>query len=120
MRFTHATFHTLGRTSTVAAALACDGGTITAVGSPRRVARSGGDEVDLQGRVVLPGLIDAHGHLRHLAQALRAVDLTGAASEAEAAARVAAFAAERPELTWISGRGWDQTQWPGASFPSAA
>ncbi|HZU76053.1 MAG TPA: amidohydrolase, partial [Dehalococcoidia bacterium] len=105
----------------MAQALAVDAnGRVLAVGTARQVTRFGGDEVDLRGRVVLPGFTDAHGHLRHLAQALQSVDLTDAVSADDAAQRVARFIdAHRPE-GWITGRGWDQTRWPGGAFPSAA
>jgi predicted amidohydrolase YtcJ len=75
---------------------------------------------DLGGRAVLPGLTDAHAHLMHLAGARLAVDVAGATSEADAAARVGAAAARLAPGEWIGGRGWDQNRWAGGEFPTVA
>src|SRR5262245_17048413 len=67
--------------------------------------------LDLGGRPVLPGLVDAHGHLMFLARGRLALDAGGAASE-DAVARLVAEAARRARPgEWIGGRGWDQNQW---------
>jgi predicted amidohydrolase YtcJ len=76
--------------------------------------------VDLGGRTVLPGLVDAHGHLMLLARARLELDLAAARSEDEIARMVAAAAARLRPGEWIAGRGWDQTRWPGARFPTRA
>jgi len=76
--------------------------------------------VDGAGRTVIPGLIDAHGHVFSHGRALLSVILTGAASEQEAAQRVADFAVENPEVEWIQGRGWNQVLWESNEFPGAA
>ena len=76
--------------------------------------------LDGDGRTVIPGLIDAHGHVFSHGRALLSVILTGAASESEAAQRVADFAAENPEVEWIQGRGWNQVLWESNEFPLAA
>jgi len=76
--------------------------------------------VDVGGRAVLPGLVDAHGHLMYLARARLTLDAGGAASE-EAIARMVGEAAGRARPgDWISGRGWDQNLWPGRQFPGKA
>jgi predicted amidohydrolase YtcJ len=76
--------------------------------------------LDLGRRAVLPGLVDGHGHLMLLARARLELSLAGAASEEEAASAVRAAAAHRRPEEWITGRGWDQTQWPGQRFPTRA
>jgi len=76
--------------------------------------------LDLGGRAVLPGLVDAHGHLMYLARGRLTLDAGGMASE-EAIARVVAEQAGRTRAgEWISGRGWDQNLWPGRQFPTRA
>ena len=65
--------------------------------------------LDLGGRTVVPGLIDAHVHLLWFGQFLGQVDLGGARSAEEAAAR---SAAHRPDGEWVSGSGWDPNAWP--------
>ncbi|MFK7830135.1 MAG: amidohydrolase [Congregibacter sp.] len=74
-------------------------------------------QVDGKGLSLLPGLIDAHGHVAGLGQTLASVDLTGSASEAEAVARVAALARSEPDNDWLLGAGWNQVLWPGGEFP---
>lgn len=76
--------------------------------------------IDLGGRAVLPGLVDAHAHLMGLARARLMIALGDAASEADAARRVAEAAAKTAAGEWLAGRGWDQTRWPGARFPTRA
>jgi predicted amidohydrolase YtcJ len=76
--------------------------------------------LDLGGRAVLPGLVDGHGHLMLLARARLELNLATAGSEEEIARMVAAAAARRRPGEWITGRGWDQTRWPGQAYPSRA
>ncbi len=47
-------------------------------------------------------------------------DLTGTRSKAEILARLQAFAATLPPGAWLLGRGWDQNDWPGQAYPTAA
>ncbi|MBI2619249.1 MAG: amidohydrolase [Ignavibacteriales bacterium] len=74
--------------------------------------------VDLQGRTVLPGFIDAHAHLMNLALLRTTINLFGVPSELEAAKVVQRRLAEVREGVWIRGRGWDQNLWSGKKFPS--
>jgi predicted amidohydrolase YtcJ len=76
--------------------------------------------VDGGGRDVVPGLIDAHAHLMNLGFALLRADLVDAASKEEVIARLKAFEATLPKGAWLLGRGWDQNDWPGKQFPTAA
>jgi len=76
--------------------------------------------IDLGGGVAVPGLVDAHGHLEGLGEALESVDLTGCTSLDVLVERVAARAAELPPGAWVTGRGWDQTRFPGQEFPRHA
>ncbi len=76
--------------------------------------------VDGAGATLLPGLIDAHGHIADYGQSLSLVDLSGASSEAEAVARVRAYAEAHSGTGWLLGRGWNQVLWPGKSFPTKA
>lgn len=76
--------------------------------------------IDGDGITVLPGLIDAHGHILSYGLSLLRVDLTGTSTEQEAAERVAAFYTQNSALDWIQGRGWNQVLWDSNSFPTAA
>ena len=76
--------------------------------------------IDLRGRGVLPGLIDAHGHVLGYGRLMQELDLTGSRSRAEALSRLAGFAAKAPGSGWIVGRGWNNELWDDDRFPSAA
>ena len=76
--------------------------------------------VDGKGRVVMPGLIDAHAHIMGIGFAALTLDLSETHSLAEAQARIAAYAAAHPDRPWIIGRGWNQELWGLGRFPTAA
>jgi predicted amidohydrolase YtcJ len=74
--------------------------------------------LDLGGRTVIPGMVDAHAHLLGLGQSLQTVNLVGTKSYDEVIARVVARAKDVPAGQWIIGRGWDQNQWGDTRFPT--
>ncbi|MEO6198333.1 MAG: amidohydrolase, partial [Sphingomicrobium sp.] len=76
--------------------------------------------VDLGGRTMLPGLIDAHGHILGLGFAALTLDLTGTTSLADLQQRLRDYAAAHPDYPWIVGRGWNQESWSDKRFPTAA
>lgn len=73
--------------------------------------------VDMQGKTILPGLIDAHCHFYGYAKGLRECNLTGTKSFEEVVARVQSFA-KTNKRSWIVGRGWDQNDWPVKQYPN--
>ncbi|MGH6649869.1 MAG: amidohydrolase [Sphingopyxis sp.] len=75
---------------------------------------------DGKGKTLIPGLIDAHGHVMGLGFSLMLLDLSETKSLAEAQAAIRAYAAENPEMPWIIGRGWNQEKWGLGRFPTAA
>ncbi|AJA10182.1 amidohydrolase 3 [Sphingopyxis fribergensis] len=75
---------------------------------------------DGQGKTLIPGLIDAHGHVMGLGFQLMLLDLSGTNSLAEAQAAIRKYAAENPEMPWIIGSGWNQEKWGLGRFPTAA
>ncbi len=75
---------------------------------------------DGKGRTLIPGLIDAHGHVMGLGFSLMLLDLSGTSSLAEAQAAIRQYAADNPEVPWIIGRGWNQEKWGLGRFPTAA
>ena len=78
------------------------------------------DEViDGEGKVMLPGLIDAHGHLLGLGANLLEVNLRDSKSAKHAASMVADYAFANTTQDWITGRGWNQELWSDRAFPRA-
>lgn len=75
--------------------------------------------IDGEGKVMLPGLIDAHGHLLGLGANLLEVDLRESTSAQNAAKMVADYAFAKPAQAWITGRGWNQELWSDRAFPTA-
>jgi len=76
--------------------------------------------VDEQGRTMLPGLIDAHGHVMQLGRDALQLDLVGTHSLAELQQRLRDYAVANPNTKWILGAGWNQELWPDRKFPTAA
>jgi predicted amidohydrolase YtcJ len=76
--------------------------------------------VDGGGRTMLPGLIDAHGHVMDLGFAALRIDVTGTHSIAELQQRLRDYAATHPNDPWIVGFGWNQEMWAEKRFPTSA
>ena len=75
---------------------------------------------DGKGQTMLPGLIDAHGHVMGVGFQALTLDLSATNSLAEAQAAITAYAAKYPDRFWIIGRGWNQEKWGLGRFPNAA
>ena len=75
--------------------------------------------IDGGGKTMLPGLIDAHGHVLGYGHSLLRVDLLNSTSELDAVNRTKTYVKNNPSSNWVLGRGWNQVQWPSNSFPSA-
>jgi predicted amidohydrolase YtcJ len=76
--------------------------------------------IDGRGRTLLPGLIDAHGHVMGLGFNAMQLDLSDTRSLEEALQRLRAYVAANPTPRWIVGRGWNQERWGLGRFPTAA
>ena len=76
--------------------------------------------IDGGGRTLLPGLIDAHGHVMGLGRSAIQLDLVGTGSLQDLQQRLRAYAAAHPDDPWIIGRGWNQELWADKRFPTAA
>jgi predicted amidohydrolase YtcJ len=71
-----------------------------------------------EGRTLLPGLIDAHGHVLGLGFGALQLDLVGTSSLDDLKQRLRAYASAHPDARWIIGRGWNQELWPNKRFPT--
>ncbi|MDO5506212.1 MAG: amidohydrolase [Pseudoxanthomonas suwonensis] len=118
-----ARIHTMDPQQPVVQAMVYDrDGRILEVGSldALRARHSGATRLDLGEATVIPGLIDAHGHIGNLGLTHVQVNLAGLRSKQAVLERLRSFAADLPEDAWLTGRGWDQNLWPDREFPSAA
>ena len=103
-----------------ATAIAIRGDRIAAVGADADIQSLAGEQtrsIDLKGAFVLPGLVDAHGHVASLGERLASVDVRGVADPVAVQAVVTLTAQHATEGAWITGGGWDQNLWPGEQFP---
>jgi len=107
-RFTSLAFDDLGR--------------IVAVGGERETALRlpKAEHIDAQGKTLLPGLIDAHGHVFELGEIASGVELFSATSLGGAVRAVAEFGRAHPKHAWLVGFGWNQEVWKLGRFPTAA
>ncbi|MGW5686570.1 amidohydrolase [Nonomuraea sp. NPDC003754] len=112
----NARIHTVDDALPRAQALAVRDGRIVWVGADAD-APAAAETVDAGGRLVLPGFVDAHNHVR-LGSDDACVQLAGAADLAEIGRRIGTWRAEHPEATWIECEGFDYTAVPG--LPRAA
>jgi len=98
-----------------------DGGRILAVGSAADVATKApqAQHVDMGGRTVLPGLIDAHGHVFGLGEMLTQLDLSATTSLQQALGAIGDYARANRDRAWVRGRGWNQENWKLGRFPTA-
>ena len=107
--FTNGTILTVDASFTIAEALAVRDGRVLATGTRDDMAGLAGRQthrIDLEGRTVVPGMIDAHCHMLATGLLLGNVGLHDCRSLREVLSRVAARAAVTPPGQWIVGRGW--------------
>lgn len=101
-------------------AIAFEGGKVIDVYSDTTFDSNADAEViDGEGKVMLPGLIDAHGHVMGLGFQEMNANLVGTESLDEAQSQVEEYASDYPDLNWIQGRGWNHTHWDINRFPTA-
>ena len=120
MKFLHnARIYTLESVHPIASVLVIDSGQVVAVGGEELLAGvEHAEGENMHGRVILPGLTDAHIHLQEYARSLQAVDCEGL-SRLEILHRMAGCLAETPPGAWLQGHGWNQNDW-GGGWPGAA
>ena len=88
---TNARIYTVDENQPIVEAMAIRDGRVVATGPQRGIMTMRGPNtqvLDLHGRTVIPGMIDAHVHLLNLGNSLRNVDLVGTTSYDEVVARV--------------------------------
>ncbi|WP_433625187.1 amidohydrolase [Halomicrococcus sp. NG-SE-24] len=114
---TNAEVHTLADPDETAEAVAIRDGDVVRVDSAYEVGFLEGaetDVVDLGGRVLLPGFVDAHTHLQMVGNYLVHADLSAADSPTDCVDLLAANAADDRE--WILGYGFDESTWQESRY----
>jgi len=97
-------------------AIALRGATIAAVGSSEDMSAYVGpdtENIDLQGRLVIPGFIEGHGHYLSLGRARQILNLADAKTWNDIVSKVAVAVDKAQPGEWIFGRGWHQDKWDG-------
>ena len=117
----NATIYTVDSSQASIEAFAYEGDRIVAVGTLQSIREKfpTAQQIDMQGATVIPGFIDAHGHLLGLGQSLIFADLMGTNNKAEIIEILKQKAASLSDGQWLLGRGWDQNDWPVKALPSA-
>src|SRR5512142_1878359 len=114
----NARIYTLDAAAPQASAMLLDHGEVIATGGEELVAQSAGaTRQDLGGRIVLPGLTDAHLHLHYYSLGLQKVDCETDTLQ-ECLERVEARARTSRPGEWVLGHGWNQNVW--GAWPSAS
>jgi hypothetical protein len=117
----NANIHTLDESRPHATAIAIDGDRISAVGDDRALLSAATPDasiMDMHGNTIVPGLADAHGHMRNLGMQEDMVNLRHAQSYEEVVELVRERSQNTPTGQWIQGRGWNQENWTDKSLPT--
>jgi hypothetical protein len=104
-----------------AEAVAVKDGKILAVGSTNDIKKFIGPStkvLDVKGKLVIPGLIDAHLHFAQGGRSLASLTFRGVMSVAKVQEIVAAKIKELPPGETVSGSEYDQTLFPGQKWPT--
>ena len=115
--------HTQDPSCPHATAVAIRDGRFWAVGSDdeiRALTSPDTQVIDLEHRLALPGLTDAHFHYYDWALERRRLPLTNTTSLSELRRRVAQKVSETPPGHWVLGQGWNETCWPEQPIPTRA
>jgi len=119
MVVTNANVYTVDDGTNKAQAFAIKDGKFVAVGSTDEILNTytSPKTVDAAGKTILPGLIDAHCHFYGLGMQQQKVDLVGTKSYDEVLGRIVSFQKQK-NVSFITGRGWDQNDWEVQEFPT--
>ena len=105
---------TVDADGSTASAVAVSDGRILAVGDEAEIASLAGpatQRIELNGRTVIPGFIEGHGHFLGLGESRLILDLQAVTEFDELIDQVADAVAEAQPGEWILGRGWHQERW---------
>ena len=104
-------------------AIACKDGRVVALGYDTEVRALAGaqtEQIDLDGKMAIPGLNDAHNHMLQMGLKFSHLQLDDCTSIAEMIERVRAWAARTPQGQWIIGEGWNESYFAEGRLPTRA
>ena len=115
----NANAYTVNSTFDNAEAFAIKNGKFTAIGTTKEIQNSFQSDniIDAKNQTIVPGLIDAHCHFYRMGLQQQKVSLEGTKSYDEVLEKLVAFQKEK-NVTFITGRGWDQNDWDIKEFPT--
>ncbi len=120
--YTNGLIYTLDSNEPLVEAVVVENGRILDLGSHQEMSlkwgRSGTNVVDLQGKMVTPGLIDSHLHMSGVAFNFLDLDLTGVKSKGEMLARIKQKADTVEPGQWLIGMGWDENLFTEGTIPT--
>ncbi|MEY2193110.1 amidohydrolase [Neobacillus sp. BF23-41] len=120
--FTNGTIYTLETNQPVVEAVVVEKGRIVDIGSHDEMilqwGRKGSNIIDLQGKMVTPGLTDSHLHLSGVAFNFLDLDLTGVKSKSEMLDKIREKANKVAPGKWLVGMGWDENLFKGGTIPT--
>jgi predicted amidohydrolase YtcJ len=117
----NAVVYTVDSSFSIAQAVAIKEGKFVAIGTDETILQkyNANEIIDVKGKAMYPGFIDAHCHFYGYGKGLSEVNLVATNSFDEVLERLIAFKQERKNDTaWLIGRGWDQNDWETKTFPN--
>jgi predicted amidohydrolase YtcJ len=114
----NAKVYTVDPSFSISEAFAVKDGKILSTGTTRDILKrySSSTMLDLTGKIIYPGFIDAHCHFYSYGEGFREADLRGTTSFDEVLQKISDHA-QTYQTSWIMGRGWDQNDWALKEFP---
>ena len=113
---------TVDENESIVQAILVEDGKIKALGTNEEVLALAQDaeKIDLEGKTMVPGFIDPHGHIAAIAQTLLLVQLGDATSVEEIKSRIRNYIANTklPEGAWVIGFGYDNTKFEDKQHPT--
>ncbi|NCU03750.1 MAG: amidohydrolase family protein, partial [Chitinophagaceae bacterium] len=120
--YINGTVYTVDSAFSKTEAVAVTDGKIVATGTAAELQKqyNAKEIIDLQGKFMYPGFIDAHAHFYRYGLGLQTANLTGTNSWDEILQKLKTFQQQKSPAKgeWIIGRGWDQNDWEVKEFPT--
>lgn len=116
---TNATVYTVDSDFSIAQSFAVKDGKFVDVGKSDNILSKyhSDQQIDLKGKIIYPGFIDAHAHFYGYSMTLLRANLRDTKSFDEII-EVIKKHDEKYNATWVLGRGWDQNDWEVKEFPT--